>query len=275
MVAASSEIHMCNFLRVFPCWSSLVEQSKKNDSSQWKIIHVNVREPNGTLKMDKDEKKKSSSEKPLVLSLVQDLETGDLYTGDNLETVATKCAWLFIGTPFYTIFYIGWYLGRIPVAVASLAIQAIQKFGQDWAEKTVGEALCNLLTTFFWEIPKEIASDVWNIIRAPFHAIALMFATLYGVIANPYTGRKYVSMVERSWQHYASWKEDFQAMKSPEEMGCWEAFVNDAKKAKSCYFAHCMTIRGNINTPTSESDPTPIYVPIQGSAAEPIQSAKS
>lgn len=165
------------------------------------------------------------------------------YLHEPMYVTACKCAGLVIGIPFFLMASISWHLIRTPItALVTLCISLGRALSYRDKAHTI-----QFLKDLVWTVPKGIVEGIWMIVRAPFYAVAMEFAALYGVF-RPLEGRKAVAAIERGWHQmprtydvrYADWDSD-------------RSFVLKALGDKdfngTFYLAFCMQPLGTLDDP--------------------------
>lgn len=71
------------------------------------------------------------------------------------------------------------------------------------------------------DIPVEMAKSVWRIVKAPFYAVAFIYAALYSLI-DPLNGRKLGSYLERDWNEGVTRSEGYWSVGGPQALWYWE-----------------------------------------------------
>lgn len=159
-------------------------------------------------------------------SYVVNTQTGALYWDEDQSLIAWKCFKVFCGAPFYIAGIMAWNFGKAFIEPLRIGL----------AHREVVE------------IPKAVALDLWDVVRAPIYGLGMMLTALYG-ICDPYTGREYEATVENALMHEVSYKEDFRNKKREEVPDCWPELIYGIQNAQAFYLAYCFQIRGNINDP--------------------------
>ncbi|MCH9625911.1 MAG: hypothetical protein S4CHLAM123_10960 [Chlamydiales bacterium] len=102
-------------------------------------------------------------------------------------------------------------LGSLAYSVARLAVVPLYIVGCLCIEKVKGSALFSEDRAFtLWDIPDQMKKTGLRILKAPFYATALIFASLYSFI-DPLNGRKLGAGIERDWNEGLSRAEGFGA----------------------------------------------------------------
>lgn len=109
---------------------------------------------------------------------------------EQMGITAMKCLMLLAGIPIYLALTIAWHAFRTPITFTATLIGSFVKL--------VCHPDGEHLKQFLVGAPLALIQGMWNIVRAPFYAIAMEFAALYGVF-RPIEGRVFVSQVERKW----------------------------------------------------------------------------
>lgn len=186
-------------------------------------------------------------------SCIVDSKTGDLYWDESQDVIAEKCFRIFLGTPFYIAGVMGWNFAKAFIDPVRLGFNSAVQFAKDVKDKNAAEAISALIKRSVVEIPKAsaqaIGADLWDVVRAPFYGLAMMFSALYGIY-DPYVGREYEARVEHALMHNISYKEDFRTKKREAVKNCWPEFIYGIQNAQAFYLAYCFQIRGNINDPS-------------------------
>ncbi|HSW86738.1 MAG TPA: hypothetical protein VLG49_04465 [Rhabdochlamydiaceae bacterium] len=182
-------------------------------------------------------------------SYTLDVKTGDLYKGGDLRddspfVIAGKCVCLLAINPVYTSVYMTWHFTKAAVHLVGISVDTVKKMKQAGGQKSVG----TFFKGFFWNLPKTVSSDLYNVVRGPIFGVGVELASAYGVV-NPYNGRKWEARIEGKWHRNISWKEDWRMMRTPESEGVVKAQVKDIKLAKVCYLAFCFQVKDNIANP--------------------------
>lgn len=202
----------------------------------WKTIAVDVENDKGKISTYYDQ---------------LDLKTGQRYWHEPMLTTALKCALLIVVIPIYLFAYVAWHVIRAPIAATIVPIRALNTFLRQPSKdhlRSIGLALV-------WEAPKNLGKSVWDIVKAPFYAIAMEFAALCGVF-SPTKMRVWVGEIEKQWhgvdcrkdsRHY--WnktpKDNIQKYCRRMSNFLWEA-LTDPNSKNTCYLAFCMQPWGNI-----------------------------
>lgn len=89
------------------------------------------------------------------------------------------------------------------------------------------------------DIPLEMAKSIWRIVKAPFYAVAFMYAALYSLI-DPLNGRKLGSYLERDWNEGVTRAEGYWSLGGPQPLWHWEGSGTPSGLGKNgFYLAGC------------------------------------
>lgn len=110
------------------------------------------------------------------------------------------------------------------------------------------------------DIPIEIGKSIWRIVKAPFYALAFIFAAIYSLF-DPMNGRKLGSYIERDWNEGVTRAEGFWSVRGPQPLWTCEGGRNPSGLGRNgFYLAGCwqpMAVvyydKGNITQCTSLS----------------------
>ncbi len=169
-----------------------------------------------------------------------DPNTGLRYWHEPMCATALKCALLLVFIPIYLSIYVAWHVIRAPIVATVLSLRAADAFIRNPSK----DHLQSLGLALIWEAPKSICKSIWYIVRAPFYAIAMEFAALYGVFC-PTKARVWVGNVERQW-HEVDLKSDIRYSRDSARPFLWNALTNPDSK-NTFYAAFCMQPWGGIN----------------------------
>lgn len=202
-----------------PGWYA-APQSEANPSGPWRTV---------------------PAENPGHSNAILDIRTGQRYRGDSYQpiAIATISAAIFVACPFYMAGIIAWHVAKTAVRVSIAAYQCIESFIQVVRELRPDIPLRSALRTFD-AIPKFVAEGFWDVVRSPFHALAMMGAAALGIFC-PYEGRKYIGIIENNWHHGVSYRHDIRRQHAnDEDMGrfMWNA-LKDPASQHVLYLAYC------------------------------------
>lgn len=172
-----------------------------------------------------------------------DLKTQNRYSHENMSITAVKCFELVIGIPFYLATYIGWNIIRIPLVALGTILVSL---GRLIAHPNKVQCV-QLLKDIAWTAPKRIVEDIWTVVRAPFFAIAMEFAAIYGIF-KPVEGRKMIGQIERPWHQYSR-KHDVRYVDPNQDPLFLLKALADKDFDRTFYLAECMQPYGNLNDP--------------------------
>lgn len=146
-----------------------------------------------------------------------DLKTKNRYLHEPMRTTAFKC----FGLVLFTLVYLAAYLAFHLVRAISVTLTTVIEGG---TRNQIGAVL------------KE---GIWTLVRAPFFALRMEFAALYGMF-KPLEGRKWVADIESKWHQKAS-RYDLGFAEPDLTLGafCWGAFA-DPNFSYTCFLAICM-----------------------------------
>lgn len=112
-------------------------------------------------------------------------------------------------------------VAAIAYNVIRLVIIPIYILGCMLFEKCTGESIERdrpfTATDILWEVGKSL----WRIVKAPFYALAFMYAALYSFI-DPLNGRKLGSYLERDWNEGVTRAEGYWSVGGPQSLWLWE-----------------------------------------------------
>ncbi len=172
-----------------------------------------------------------------------DLKTENRYSHESMSITAFKCFELVVGIPLYLATYIGWNLIRMPlIAVGTILVSLARLIAHPNKIQCV-----QLLKDIAWTAPKRIIEDIWTVVRAPFYAIAMEFAAIYGVF-KPVEARKMMGQIERSWHQYSR-KHDVRYQDPNLDPLFILKALTDKDFDRTFYIAECMQPYGNLNDP--------------------------
>ncbi|HKZ00305.1 MAG TPA: hypothetical protein VJ112_03965 [Rhabdochlamydiaceae bacterium] len=177
-------------------------------------------------------------------SFIEDARTKELYWDEPAFVVSMKCAGIALGTPSYTAMYMAWNLAKLPLDTVAIAGTALEKIGSQLKERKMVDAAATFWKEIVIQLPTQLFTDIWNIVKSPLFALGIEFAAIYGIF-DPFRGRALEAKIEQIWQNNVSCKQDFRETQTVDTGSCWRNFVNDATAAKAFYFAWCFQVRGN------------------------------
>ena len=177
---------------------------------------------------------------------IEDAETKELYWDEPAYVVAMKCAGIALATPLYTVTYMVWNLAKLPLDIVAIVGSAMEKIGSQVKEYKIVDAAATFWKEIVIQLPTQLFTDIWNIVKSPLFALGIEFAAIYGIL-DPFRGRAIEAKIEQIWQNNVSYKEDFRETKTVDTGSCWRNFVNDVTAARAFYFAWCFQVRGNSN----------------------------
>ncbi len=162
------------------------------------------------------------------------------YWHEPMAITALKCFELLIGIPLYLALYTSWHLLRTPITAVATLVSSFSKFVCHPC-KSGKQFLVDLV----WTIPKILIQGIWTIVRAPFYAIAMEFAALYGLF-RPCQGKALVGQAERAWHQKVRTK-DIRYV-DPEAEPFYLAKALGKKDFSDTFFlAFCMQSYGNLS----------------------------
>lgn len=178
---------------------------------------------------------------------------GMRYVHEEMGVTAIKCFMLLIGTPIFLGLNIFWHALRTPIATLAAPLVSLVKLIRNPTWIQTKEFVKDLL----WNIPLFFIKGMWNIVRAPFYAIAMEFAALYGVF-KPIEGRSLIAKIERGW-HRLSRVEDIRYEEKEVDCSLILKVAGDKDFHATFYLAHCMQPFGNLSD-QSTSDPDRLHI---------------
>ncbi len=216
--------------------------------SAFRRVHVMKKDANGNIRLyDVKDKETGTTRKVGVLSYIEDIKTGEMQLDEPSYVIATKCALLVLGIPFYTVGKMAWHVFKTPFEITVLAVNTLVKAGDQFAICRYYEGMMEMRRGFS-QVPEMFGNGLFEIIKAPLFGLGAELASIYGVF-RPYHGRKIEAIIEKAWQQGASYKDDFRNITPRVGESCWDAFVKDVWDARPFYLAHCFQVRGNVNDP--------------------------
>jgi hypothetical protein len=90
------------------------------------------------------------------------------------------------------------------------------------------------------DITREIGKSLWRIVKAPFFAVAIIFATIYSIF-QPHNGRKLSATLEREWNEGVTRAEGFWSVRGPQRLWKFEGGGSPSHLGKNgFYVAGCL-----------------------------------
>lgn len=172
------------------------------------------------------------------------LKTGIRYTHEPMIHTAIKCFELLIGTPIYLMGYVGWQIMTAPLKAAGTVLHSLSKFFTPSKKHTFARFAADV----FLEAPGCFVRAFWAIVRAPFHAIAMEFAALYGVF-RPLEGKVLVGKIEKSWHHPRTRRDDLFRSANPDDPSILLRALADKDFPHTFFLAYCMQPLGKLSDP--------------------------
>lgn len=225
----------------------------------WVSVYVKKRDNRGKFILD-------DNGEPHKFHYHLERSSGDLYglidSGDidSPYEIALKAVGMFCGTIPYAIIVMTFNACKIFVDISSIFWRTVPELIQSISTKGFLAAFGSACMKITWEIPDQVASDLWRIIKTPFYAAAMMTAALF-TVASPLEGRKWLGKIEYCWHEGTSFREDLRRTNNCECFGFWEV-IHDLKQGKAfylwkvitelvqgkiIYLGYCMQVRRNIN----------------------------
>ena len=140
MAAISSPLNPVSQLQqVFNSVSSLCSSLTESTESAFRRVHVTKKDPSGNIKFyDRKEtivdpvtgQETIVTKKVSSLSYIEDVKTGQMYLDEAPYIVATKCAMIALGLPFYTVGMMCWHTLRTVVSFSCTVFQTLSKMGE-------------------------------------------------------------------------------------------------------------------------------------------------
>lgn len=227
---------------------SLLSTLFERTDSAFRRVHVMKKDANGNIKLyNVKDPATQQIKKTAVLSYIEDIKTGEMTLDEPGYIIASKCALIALGLPFYTVGKMAWYVFKTPFEISALAINTLMKAGQHLAIGRLYEGAVDMRIGFS-QVPEMFGIGLFEIIKAPIFFLGAELAVIYGIF-RPFHGRKIEAIIEHAWQQGASFKEDFRNVPPRIGENCWDAFVQDIHDAHPFYFAHCFQVRGNVQDP--------------------------
>lgn len=253
MTAISSPLSPLSQLeQVLTSVSSLFNSLTESTDSAFRRVTITKKDLNGNLKSyDKQEsvidpvtgQQKMVTKKVSELSYIQDVKTGQIYLDEESYVVATKCALIALGMPFYTLGTMCWQTLRTVVSVSATVFETVSKMA-DHLSLCRGFQAALVLRAGVLHSANTLGTGLYEIIKAPLFALGCELAALYGIF-KPYHGRKFEAMIENAWQHGANFKEDFRKIPPDAQGDCFSECRKDVADTQAYYLAHCFQPRGN------------------------------
>lgn len=148
---------------------------------------------------------------------IVDLKTKTRYFHEPMRLTALKCFELFVFTGVYLAAY--------------LAFHVVRTFCM--ALETASRTRSLLSTT------AACLEGIWAVVRAPFYALKIEFAALYGIF-QPLEGKAAIGQIEQDWHQKSRQSDLGQTVREmPFEVLCLNAFT-DAKFPYTFFLASCM-----------------------------------
>jgi hypothetical protein len=232
----------CSAIGLF--FSTLCERT----DSAFRRVHVVKRGEDGCIKFyDIKNEQTGKTRKTPVLPYIEDIKTGEIQRDEPAYIIATKCALIALGIPFYTMGKMAWSYFKTPFEISALAINTLASAGERLLLGNLYESAVEMLRGFS-QLPSVLGRALFDIVTAPLFALGIKLAGIYGII-RPYHGRKIEALIEFTWQRGVRCQEDFRKIPEREGENCLQAFVKDIQSFPPFYFAYCFQSRGNVNDP--------------------------
>lgn len=239
--------------KYLPNWFSHPPLKKNNDhkiQGDWCRIRVWKRDQEGNLiKVDGSAKS---------FEYFMENSTGDLYgiygnescgNDDKFYKTSIKAVLVFLGTPLYMLCMIGAHLTKIVIDISSIFWKIIPQCISVYKDKGLPGSLSVFFMTVVWQLPSEISTTIWRIVRSPLYAVGMMCAALLGIV-YPAEGRKWMGLVEYEWHDRTSYTMDMRYQRKFEkgfEAIPFSELVSELAKGKVFFLGYCFQKRGNIN----------------------------
>src|SRR5579872_6758783 len=154
-----------------------IGEAAKKESHWQRVTVLRLNDKGGVLKPRKVNGDQHVGPSGQTLYMM-DARTGDLYWDEPQYVIAIKSALIFLATPLYTIGNMTWYFVKAKYDTVKIGVAAIKKFGEEYKQKCLPTALCNLIKSFVWEIPKTAITNYWNVLRSPFYGVGMAATAL-------------------------------------------------------------------------------------------------
>jgi len=185
-----------------------------------------------------------------------DTNTLDRYKKLSMYEMARKAMFIFLFTPALLAL-------KVTFNVLQMVFDCSSYFFTYWTmAKALGNGLIDFITgkslvnkniskvfelsiTSRVDIFKNLAQDTIYIVRAPFFAIALQFASLF-ILVSPNRGRKAIAKIEKSWNYNMGLSYDYRHNKDFKEKSLLRALFEtllDRKEDVVFYLALCFQPR--------------------------------
>lgn len=161
-------------------------------------------------------------------------KTGRRYLSASPCEVACKCSLLFLGIFPYLAFYVAIHTVRAPLTAATSLFESLHRFYEAPTIRHIVQIVSDPFSSF--------AKEVWGIVRAPFYAIKMQFASLYGVF-RPFEGLQLLEKAERRW-HQKPRRADLR-----DDSTSLRGFLTQPDYPNTFYLAACMQSLGTVRDP--------------------------
>ncbi|MBN2479578.1 MAG: hypothetical protein JXA94_05060 [Parachlamydiales bacterium] len=186
---------------------------------------------------------KNSKAKKIRQIEIIDMQNLDRYRYEPKLKVAIKCFLIFLANPLVTFFKM--FFNMLQFAYDNLKYNfectlILAQLKTTKSQDVFQKIILNRIQLF-----KDLLEDVAFIIRAPIFALALQFASVFGIIF-PYDGKKMISSIEKSWHGDFTYKNDFRHMF--EDKSQLSELVSEAFKNRNVtfYLSLCFQPIGNL-----------------------------
>lgn len=171
-----------------------------------------------------------------------DEKRGDRYVHEPMRMIAFKCVLLVLFTPVYLIGYLGFQFLRTPLTSGFVICQSLYRTGKNPSLPQMKQ----LGKDCFLTAPACFVRGMWAIVKAPFYAMALQGAALYGVF-SPLEGRVWIGFLERNWHGTKGHRDDFSYLLKTSSLSRSTACsLLDKNFSHTLYLAFCMQSLGKI-----------------------------
>jgi len=147
-------------------------------------------------------------DKKLVKNIeIIDPNTLERYTDDSMISIARKASLIFFFNPILLFCKLSFNVIQMGFDFAKVTIDSTIQMAKDIRDGDIIK-ICETYLLSRIDLFRYLGEDIVYIVRAPFYALAMQFASVYGIFA-PRNGRKVLAKIEKNWNFNQSIKKDF------------------------------------------------------------------
>jgi len=176
-----------------------------------------------------------------------DLNTLERYRDDTVGSMARKACLVFFFNPILLVCKLSFNVLQMGFDFAKVTIDSTIEMAKDIRDMDIIK-ICETYLLSRVDLVRYLGEDIVFIVRAPFYAIAMQFASVYGIF-DPNNGRKMLAKIEKNWNFNMSVKKDYRynvkMISRPFYKSLFDIFLN-RRQDVAFYLAPCFQPLGSL-----------------------------